>query len=330
MKLQENTTLKQAAAILSCEYIGNPNHIISGFNEIHLVEKGDATFTDVAKYYEKALTSAATTIIINQQVEAPEGKALLIHHEPFTAYNTLTEHFQPRSAFDTFGEPILGKNVKIGRNVVFGKDVVLGDNVEIGHNTTIGSNVRIGNNSLIYANVFIADETVIGNDVCINAGCVIGGEGFYFKSRANSKEKLLSKGRVVIHDHVDIGANCTIDKGISGDTTIGEWTKLDSLIQIGHDTVIGKRCLIAAQVGIAGVVVVEDDVMIWGQAGINKDLTIGKGATILGKTGVMSSLAGGKKYLGMIANDHREALRQEASMRQLPDFMAKVKKALGL
>lgn len=330
MKLRQNTTLKAVADILGCEYIGNPAHIISGFNEIHLVEKGDATFTDVAKYYEKALTSAATTIIINQKVEAPEGKALLIHNEPFTAYNILTEHFQPRFAFDTAAEPSLGKNVKIGRNVVFGENVLIGDNVEIGHNTTIGSNVTIGNDCLIYANVFIADETVIGNEVCINAGCVIGGEGFYFKSRANSKEKLLSKGRVVIHDHVDIGANCTIDKGISGDTTIGEWSKLDSLIQVGHDTVIGKRCLIAAQVGIAGVVIIEDDVMIWGQAGINKDLVIGKGAIILGKTGVMSSLPGGKKYLGMIANEHREVLRQEVAIRHLPDFMAKVKKALGL
>ncbi len=330
MKLRRNTNLHVAASILGCKYIGDPDHIISGFNEIHLVEKGDATFTDVPKYYEKALKSAATTIIINQRVDVPEGKGLLIHDDPFIAYNILTEHFQPRYPFDTAQPPKIGDNVKIGRNVVFGENVVLGDEVEIGHNTTIGSNVTIGNGSLIYANVFIADDTIIGEDVCINAGCVIGGEGFYFKSRENSKEKLLSKGRVVIHDHVDIGANCTIDKGISGDTTIGEWTKLDSLIQVGHDTVIGKRCLIAAQVGIAGVVIVEDDVMIWGQAGINKDLTIGKGAIILGKTGVMSSLAGGKKYLGMIANDHREVLRQEISIRNLPDFMAKVKKILGL
>ncbi len=326
MKLKEPSTLSQLAEILGCTFAGNLNQPVLGFNEIHMVENGDVTFVDVEKYFDKALNSKATIIIINKTITPPLGKGLLFHSEPFTAYNQLTEHFQPRYRMDHAGSPVLGVNVKTGRNVVFGTEVEIGENTEIGHNTVIGSEVKIGKNCLIYPNVTILDHSVIGDNVCINSGTVIGGEGFYFKSRKESKEKLLTKGRVVIHDNVDIGANCTIDRGISGDTIIGEWTKLDSLIQVGHDTVIGKRCVIAAQVGIAGVVTIEDDVILWGQVGVNKDLTIGKGAILLGKAGVMSSLEGGKKYLGMIAHEYRSVLKEEAALRRLPDWMAEREK----
>jgi UDP-3-O-[3-hydroxymyristoyl] glucosamine N-acyltransferase len=292
-------------------------------NEIHRVESGDITFVDIEKYYAKALASAATTVIINQRVDPPAGKGLLISEDPFRDYNRLTEYFQPRKPLDTSGNPVLGEDVRIGRNVVFGEDVVLEDGVEIGHNTVIGSHVRIGAGSLIHANVTIYDHCVIGKATCINAGTVIGGEAFYFKSRPLGRDKMLTKGRVVIGDYVDIGANCTIDRGVSGDTTIGDWTKLDNLVMIGHDTVIGKKCLIAAQVGVAGVVTIEDEVILWGQVGVNKDLTIGKGAELLGKTGVMSSLEGGKKYLGMVAVEARQKLREIAALRQLPDLLRK-------
>lgn len=333
MKLQTPTTLQAVAAILNSPFFGTATQPVTGFNEIHWVSEGDVTFVDVAKYYDKALNSAATIIIINKEVEVPAGKGIILHPEPFTAYNFLTEYFHPRRALNTVGTPKLGENVKIGQHVVFGENVEIADEVEIGHNSVIGSNVKIGKGSLIYPNVTICDDCLIGEEVCINSGTVIGGEGFYFKSRKDSKEKLLTKGRVIIENHVDIGANCTIDRGVSGDTIIGEWTKLDSLIQVGHDTVIGKRCIIAAQVGIAGVVKIEDDVILWGQVGVNKDLVIGKGAVVMGKTGVMSSLEGGKQYLGFIAQEHRQALRKEAAARQLPDLLGKLKevfKKLGV
>lgn len=325
MKLTEGIRLKKLAELLDIEFVGPENHKVLGINEIHKVEAGDLTFVDIEKYYDKALNSKATTILINKKVEAPEGKGLLISDDPFRDYNKLTEHFQPRMPLDTKGEPQMGTGVKIGTNVVFGEGVVLEDGVEIGHNVVVGSYVRIGANSLIHANVSIYDNCVIGANVCINSGTVIGGEAFYFKARPHGRDKMLTKGRVVIEDHVDIGANCTIDRGVSGDTVIGEWTKLDNLIQIGHDTVIGKKCLIASQVGIAGVVTVEDEVVLWGQVGVNKDLTIGKGAQLYGKTGVMSDLAGGKTYLGMVAVEARQKLREIAAIRKLPDIIRKLK-----
>lgn len=324
MKLPAPVTLAEAAQLLQCQFIGPENHLIEGINEIHKVENGDLTFVDVEKYYAKALHSAATTILINKEVTPPEGKGLLISDDPFRDYNHLTEHFQPQKPLNTSAEPRLGEGVKIGQYVVFGENVVVEAGVEIGHHCVIGSDVSIGKNSLIHARVTIYDHVEIGEEVVINSGTVIGSEAFYFKTRPNGRDKMLSKGRVVIEDHVDIGANCTIDRGVSHDTVIGAWTKIDNLVQIGHDTVIGKRCLLASQVGIAGVVTLEDDVILWGQVGVNKDLTIGKGAVLLGKTGVMSSLKGGMTYLGMIAHDARARLREEAAVRKLPDLISKL------
>jgi len=136
---------------------------------------------------------------------------------------------------------------------------------------------------------------------------------------------MLSCGRVVIHDNVEIGANSTIDKGVSGDTVIGKGSKLDNLVQVGHDTVIGKNCLFAAQVGIAGVVKIEDDVILWGQVGVQKDLTIGKGAVVLGQSGIPKSLEGNKTYFGSPVRDAREKMKELALIKQLPEIIEKLK-----
>ncbi|MEM9720647.1 MAG: UDP-3-O-(3-hydroxymyristoyl)glucosamine N-acyltransferase [Bacteroidota bacterium] len=324
MKFAEKVTLQELSALLNCPFKGAPDHLVLGINEIHRVEIGDLTFVDVEKYYSKALNCAATTILINKEVSVPEGKGILISDDPFRDFNRLTEYFQPSISLAFASTKGFGETVQLGQNVVWGKDVSIGEGTQIGHNVTIGSHVTIGKNCRIHPNVSIYGHTVIGDEVCINSGAVIGGEAFYFKSWKDSKAKMLSKGRVIIESHVDIGANCTIDRGVTADTVIGEYTKLDNLIQVGHDTVIGKRCLIASQVGIAGVVTIEDDVILWGQVGVTKDLTIGKGAVLMGKTGVMSSLEGGKTYLGMIAAPLRQKLREVAALKKLPDLLRRM------
>jgi UDP-3-O-[3-hydroxymyristoyl] glucosamine N-acyltransferase len=273
------------------------------------------------KYYQKALTSAATTVLIDQEVDVPAGKGLLISADPFSDFNRIAAHFQPRLPLNAFLEQNFGRDVRIGRNVTIGEGTKLGPGVEIGHGAVIGAHVEIGANTLIHANVTIYDYTVIGKECCINSGAVIGSEAFYFKKRPYGRDKMLSVGRVVIGDHVDIGANTTVDRGVSHDTVIGDYTKIDNLVQIGHDTVIGKRCVIAAQVGIAGVVTVEDDVCIWGQAGVAQVLTIGQGANLLARTGVMSSLEGGKSYGGMVADDARNFLKKEAAVKRLVELL---------
>ncbi|MEM6765720.1 MAG: UDP-3-O-(3-hydroxymyristoyl)glucosamine N-acyltransferase [Bacteroidota bacterium] len=327
MKLEKPISLEDAAQLLSCTYIGNKDHLILGINEIHQVEAGDLTFVDVEKYFDKALTSAATTILLNKEVSPPDGKGLLLSENPFRDYNLLTSHFQPQLPLNTSETPQLGQGVKIGQHVVFGENTKVGNGTEIGHNTVIGSHVSIGAHCKIHANVTIYDHSIIEDHVVINSGTVIGGEAFYFKTRPDRKDKLLSKGRVWIKEHVDIGANCTIDRGVSGDTIIGAWTKLDNLIQIGHDTEIGDRCIIASQVGIAGVCKIKDDVVLWGQVGIPKEIEIGEKAVLLGKSGTLHSLEGGKTYFGITGTTVRQALREIASVKKLPAFMQKWDKA---
>jgi UDP-3-O-[3-hydroxymyristoyl] glucosamine N-acyltransferase len=321
MILNPPIRLREAAALLDCPFEGNPEMMILGINEIHRVGPGDLSFVDVEKYYAKAFASAASVLLIDRQVEKPEDKGLIVSENPFRDFNRLLEYAQPRLPLDTQGAPALGPGVRLGQQVSFGHDVHVGEGSEIGSQVCIGSGVRIGKHCRIYPRVTILDHCVLGDHVTVNAGTVIGSEAFYFKSRPWGREKLLSKGRVVIGNHVDIGANCTLDRGATHDTVIGDWTKLDNLVQVGHDTVIGERCLIAAQVGIAGVVRIEDGVVLWGQVGVNKDLTIGKGAVLYGKTGVMSSLEGGKTYLGMVATEARQKLRELAALKRLPDLL---------
>lgn len=327
MKFKTPIRLDDAAKLLGCSFIGAPDHSILGLNEIHRVEAGDLCFVDYHKYYDKALNSAATTILIDQEVTPPPGKGLLVSDDPFRDFNRLSSHFQPQQPQDTASE-YLFKDVVLGKNTVLGEDVKLGIGVQVGHNSVIGSDVTIGDYTVIHPNVTIYSHTDIGKHCTINAGSVIGSEAFYYKKRPYGKDKMLSVGRTRLGDWVDIGAGCTIDRGVTAVTSIGDYTKLDNLVQVGHDTLIGKLCLIAAQVGIAGVVTIEDDVNIWGQAGVVQDLTIGKGANLLGKTGVMSSLEGGRSYGGIVADDARAFLRKEAALKQLPDLLPRLEALL--
>lgn len=309
MKFQKVYSLEEIANIINCEYVGDANFTVAGMNEIHVVESGDIVFVDHPKYYDKALNSAATVVLINKKVDCPNGKALLISDDPFRDFNKLTNHFKPFQF----------SNVAIATSSFIGQGTI------IQPNTFIGNHVVIGKNCLIHSNVSIYDYTVIGDNVVIHAGTILGADAFYYKKRTAGYDQLLSGGRVVIKDNVGIGALCTIDKGVSGDTTIGEGTKIDNQVHVGHDTVIGKNCLIASQTGIAGCVVIEDDVTIWGQVGTTSGITIGARAVILGQTGVTKSVEGGKSYFGTPIQESREKLKQLANIKKIPEILNKLK-----
>jgi UDP-3-O-[3-hydroxymyristoyl] glucosamine N-acyltransferase len=300
MKFKNPHSLQNIATLLNIEFVGNANFEILGINEIHVVEKGDIVFVDHPKYYEKALNSAATTILINKKVACPEGKALLISDDPFRDFNKITKYFNP----------FIASKESISESATIGEGTVIQPNV------FVGNNVKIGKNCLIHPNVTIYDQTIIGNNVTIHANTVLGADAFYYKKRPEGYDKLISGGRVVIEDNVDLGASCTIDRGVSGDTTIKKGTKIDNQVHVGHDTIIGEKCLIASQTGIAGCVIIEDEVTIWGQVGTNSGITIGKGAIILGQTGVTKSVAGGKSYFGTPISESREKLREMAEIKQ--------------
>ncbi len=308
MRFPAPYTLKQIATIIGSSYVGDADFPVLGMNEIHVVKHGDIVFVDHPKYYDKALNSKATVVLINKEVVCPEGKALLISEDPFRDFNKLTQFFKP---FERAND-LIATSAKIGKNTV------------IQPNTFIGNNVTIGEDCLIHANVAIYDNCVIGDKVVIHAGTVLGSDAFYYKNRPEGFDKLISGGRVVLEDEVEIGALCTIDKGVTGDTTIKKGSKLDNQVHVGHDTVIGKKCLIASQTGIAGCVVIEDEVTLWGQVGTNSGITIGKKAVIMGQTGVTKSVEGGKSYFGTPIEESREKLKQLAYVKKIPDILKRL------
>jgi UDP-3-O-[3-hydroxymyristoyl] glucosamine N-acyltransferase len=301
MKFKSIQTLQTIADLIDASFVGDSNFEITGINEIHVVESGDIVFVDHPKYYDKALESDATTILINKEVECPEGKSLLISDDPFRDFNKITKHYNP----------FISSKDSIADSASIGEGTIVQPNV------FIGNHVTIGRNCLIHPNVTIYDNAVIGDNVIIHANTVLGADAFYYKNRPEGYDQLISGGRVVIRDNVHIGASCTIDKGVTGDTTIGEGTKIDNQVHVGHDTMIGKKCLIASQTGIAGCVIIEDEVTLWGQVGTNSGITIGKGAVILGQTGVTKSVSGGNTYFGTPISESREKLKELAYLKRL-------------
>ncbi|WP_088341191.1 UDP-3-O-(3-hydroxymyristoyl)glucosamine N-acyltransferase [Robiginitalea sediminis] len=310
MRFPRPHTLSEIADLIGARYDGPAEFPITGMNEIHVVEPGDIVFVDHPKYYDKALSSKATVILINKEVACPEGKALLLSDDPFRDFNALTMHFRPfRQA-----AAAIAPTAKIGSGTSLGPQVV------------VGEHAVIGKDCVIHPNAVIGAHCVLGDRVVVQSGTIVGSDAFYYKKRPDGYDRLRSGGRVVLEDDVELGALCTIDRGVTGDTTIGKGSKLDNQVHVGHDTVIGKDCLIASQTGIAGCVVIEDQVTLWGQVGVTSAITIGKGAIVLAQTGISKSLQGGKTYFGSPVEEARERLKELAAVRQLPSLMQQLKK----
>ena len=311
MRFDKPVPVTTIAQLIGAELRGNRNGLATGINELHKVEEGDLAFVDHPKYYDTCINSAAAFIIINKEASFPEGKALLIVDEPFEAYLKIVNHFRP-----------FAPSMKmISDTSVVGEGTVMMPNVYV------GNHVRVGKNCVLHPNVIIMDHCIIGDHVTIQAGTVIGSDAFYYNKKTNREihyKKMTSCGRVVIEDWVEIGANCTIDRGVSGDTLIGAGTKMDNLIHIGHDTKVGKNCLFAGQVGIAGATTIENNVILWGQVGVSKTLTIGKDAVIYAQSGVKDSIAGGKVYFGSPVEDAREKMKEFVWIKRIPLLWEKV------
>lgn len=301
MKFQQPQTLGSIAELLGAKPVGSSDFPVLGLNEIHVVEPGDIVFVDHPKYYDKALNSAATIILINKEVECPKGKALLVSEDPFNDTLKLIDHFRPFEPADG----AIAKSAQVGEGTIIQPGVFL------------GNNVTIGKNCLIHSNVSIYDNTMIGDNVIIHANTVLGGDAFYYQKRDGSYKQFTSCGRVIIKDNVHIGANCTIDKGVTGDTTIGKGSKLDNLVHVGHDTVIGESCLFASQVGIAGCVVIKNNVTLWGQVGVASDLTINDGVVVYAQSGVGKDLEAGKSYFGSPCEESRTKYREMHTLKRL-------------
>ncbi|MBU4538567.1 MAG: UDP-3-O-(3-hydroxymyristoyl)glucosamine N-acyltransferase [Weeksellaceae bacterium] len=300
MTFNQPQTLKTIAEIIGARIVGDENFPVLGTNEIHRVKNGEIVFVNHPKYYDKALNSEASIVLIDKEVACPEGKALLVSEDPFRDFNKINTHF---TRIYNFTEQL--------------HDFEVGEGTKIHPSAVIGNDVKIGNNCIIFPNVVIGDRTVIGDNVIIQSGTVLGGDAFYYRKLNGNFDRLISVGNVIIENNVEIGNNCTIDRGVTDSTIIGEGSVLDNLIQIGHDTVIGKKVLIASHAAIAGCCIIEDEVTVWGQVGIASGNRVGKGAVLLGKTGVNKDLEGGKTYFGQLAEEFRDYLRKEVKLKNL-------------
>jgi len=307
MKFSEPISVKSIAEKYDLKIIGDDSLMATGINEIHKVENGDITFSDNQKYFKKSLQSAATIIILNEVADCPPGKVILIAEEPFYVYNSIVTKHRPLRS--------LSANIAVTANVHPSAIVEPG--------VIIGPNVRIGKYSHIQANTVILEHVIIGDHVNIQPGTIIGSDAFYYKRGKDGHKKWRSGGRVIIEDHVEIGALNTINSGVSGDTIIGEGTKLDCQVHVGHGAVIGKRCLLAAGVLIAGKAIIGNDVVLYGAVGVVQAIKIEDNVTVLAKTLVNKNLEKGKTYNGLPASESTQRNREIIALKNLPDFMKK-------
>jgi UDP-3-O-[3-hydroxymyristoyl] glucosamine N-acyltransferase len=311
MRFKKPIAVSTIASLIGATIKGNKDGMVTGINELHKVENGDLAFVDHPKYYNACINSAASFIIINKETNVPDSKTLLIVDDPFEAYLKIVEHYRPfKPSMKTVSD-----------------SAMIGEGTVVMPGAYIGNEVIIGKYCVIYPNVVILDHCIIGDHVIIQAGTVIGSDAFYYNKKTSRDihyKKMTSCGRVLIEDWVEIGANCTIDRGVSHDTVIGAGTKMDNLIHMGHDTVVGKNCLFAGQVGIAGATTIEDNVTLWGQVGVSKTLTIGSGAIVYAQSGVKDSIAGGKVYFGSPVEDAKEKMKEFVWIKRIPLLWDKV------
>jgi len=333
--------LTDVAKIIDARLEGDPATEIRALASIEDAGEGELTFLANPKYRKFLSTTGAAAVLVRTGDDtgpprAGGGPAFLIVTDPYAAFLRLADAFYPPAPDPPPGvhpsasvapTAVLGTGCSVGAQAVIGERCRLGDRVTVSHGCVIDAAVTIGNDSKVMENVVVKSATRIGERVTIHPGCVIGGDGFGFAPRDDgSYEKVPQRGIVVIGDDADIGANCTIDRAMIGETRIGRGVKLDNLIMVGHNVVIGDHTVIVAQAGIAGSTRIGERCVIAGQVGIVGHLRIADRVTIGAKSGVSRSLTGvGQTYWGSPAKEHRRALRIEGSLRQLPDALTELR-----
>jgi len=335
-------TAAQIALLVNGKVEGDASATVNSFGKIEEAQEGQLTFFANPKYEDFLYTTKASVIIINEDYELKEKIAATLIRVPdaYSAFATLLGKYQEivQQQLNGIQEPsYLAKTASYGDNVFIGAFAYIGENVRLGNNTKvfpnayIGDNAVIGDNSIIHPGVKIYHDCKIGNNVIIHAGTVIGSDGFGFAPQADGTLKKVPQiGNVVIEDHVEIGANSTIDRATIGSTLIKSGAKLDNLIQIAHNVEIGNYTVIAAQAGISGSTKLGKGVMIGGQAGLVGHIQLGDGAKVNAQSGVSKSIEPGKAVTGSPAYDYTSALRSQAIARNLPEMEKRIKELEAL
>lgn len=317
--------------LLDCEVKGDLSfECISGLAPFFQASENEITFAGEEKFL-KNLDKTKARVVIVPNIELPEiGKVYLkVNKSPRELMPKLLHFFkrETKPMVDMIEKSAqIGNNVNIAKNAYIGHDVIIGDNVKIYPNVTICEGVKIGDNSVIYPNVTIREFCTLGNNVIIQPGAVIGSDGFGFVKVNGNNTKIDQIGAVRIGNNVEIGANTTVDRGAIGDTVIGDYTKIDNLVQIAHNDVIGENCLFVSQVGIAGSTKIGDNVTIAGQTGVAGHIELGSNIIIGAKSGVTGDVANNQILSGYPLVPHKEDLKIKISLKKLPELLKRVKK----
>jgi len=317
---------QELAKIASAELRGDKNKIIQDVATLDKAGGNELSFLDNRKYIADFQKSQAGLCLVHPDLAglAPNGMSLLVTPEPYMGYAKIASAFYPTVKCESYISPKahVDESAEIGENVRIEAGAFIGENTKIGAgcwikaNAVIERGVIIGNDCIISANVTIS-HSEIGQGVTIHPGCQIGQDGFGFASGTQGHMRIPQLGRVIIQDHVNIGANTTIDRGSGPDTVIGAGTQIDNLIQIGHNVEIGMGCVLVSQSGVSGSTKLGNFVVVAGKAGIAGHLKIGDGVTVAARAGVMRDVEAGQTIGGFPAIPQKEWLRQQAMIARL-------------
>ncbi len=318
-------TVQQLAELVAGEVEGDASRRVEGVASVDRAGPTDLTFVIDERYAQRlgARSVGACLVAPGMHLEA-NGTSYIRVESPELAFSKLLGVFHPehRPAPGVHPTAIVGRGTRIGAGASIGPYVTIGDNTAIGSGTLVGphthidDDVVIGNDCRIGPGCTILHDTAVGNRVRIYTGVRLGVDGFGYTPGAD--------GRCIVHDDVEIGANGTVDRGALGDTVIGQGTKIDNLVHVGHNVRVEDNCIIVAQAGIAGSVDIGAGTHIGGQAGVAGHLTIGAGARIAGQAGVFGDVPAGETYSGYPARPHRESLRASALNLRLPDLFRRL------
>jgi UDP-3-O-[3-hydroxymyristoyl] glucosamine N-acyltransferase len=331
-------TAGDIAGIVGGELRGDGSVVVSGVAPLDRASADDVSFVSAARYAPQFRNTKAGVVLITPELADAESDAQcrIVVEKPHDAVVGLLPKFYPQSSREPGIKPTvrIGRGARIGSGVslddyaVIGDGATIGDGVWIGSHSVIGDGVTIGDRSEIFPNVTVYSGTAIGQRVRAHSGSVLGSDGFGYLFKGGEHSRIPHVGRCLIGNDVEVGANTTIDRGSIDDSVVGDGTKIDNLVQIGHNVRIGRLCLIMSQVGIAGSARIGDGCVLAGQAGIGGHITIGAGAKIAGQAGVFGDVPAGESWSGYPARPHRESLRATGALFKLVGMMKQLERLL--
>ena len=331
LTIQELANVCDATAIQ-----GNAQTVITSAGDIKSAVDQQLTVLSDNRYSHYLPDCQASACIVKENAlpeNVPATLTLLVCKDPEISFIKAVNALHPAKRYPAFIAPQaaiaesakLADSCYIGAFVSIGENSVIGEDSVILNSVSVGNNVTIGRNCSLHPQVVIYDHTIIGDNVTIHAGTVIGADGFGYKNRKDQHIKVPHVGNVIIHDHVEIGANTCIDRGAFGSTVIGTGTKIDNIVQIGHNNTIGKNVIICGQTGISGSCTIEDNAILAGSAGIADHITIGHHAVIMARSGISHDVKPCTQVFGSPAKERKTAWKELAALSKLPELLKQIK-----